>query len=242
MSRNPFTRPTTPALSAFLSGRPVEPIGYVGGRAVYPIAGGAEGDEPQRPEDIPEETWDALGDPGKQAIVREREKTAKAEQQANSLRAELAKNARPGPPRPGSTPAPQAGDQQPDIEAIVTQAVAAALKPFEDREQERVAGEAAEKVVQAVRDAAASRYIDPSDALGIDLTAVVGESGKADPAKIARALDKHLEDKPHLAKGQRTAPALVGGAPTVASTATAAEQVKARLAEMQAAAGVRVTT
>ena len=37
---------STPALAAFAAGSPIEPIGYVAGRAVYPIAGGAENVEP----------------------------------------------------------------------------------------------------------------------------------------------------------------------------------------------------
>ena len=35
----------TPALDAFRVGRPVEPIGYIRGRAIMPIAGGAPDDD-----------------------------------------------------------------------------------------------------------------------------------------------------------------------------------------------------
>jgi hypothetical protein len=40
---------STPALDAFRAGRPVEPIGYIRGRAIMPIAGGAPDDPPADP-------------------------------------------------------------------------------------------------------------------------------------------------------------------------------------------------
>ena len=222
MSRNLFAKPTTPAL-------------------------------PERPDDVPEEEWDALGDPGKTALVRvrqERDEARSAQQKAERERD--AARARPTPPRP--TPDPkgngsggdgngQGGDgghqQPPDFAAMIKEAVDAAVKPFQEREQKREAAEAAEAVVKVVRDAAEGRYIDTSDALGIDLSAVVGEDGKADPAKVKQALDDHLAAKPHLAKGPRVAPPLVGGSPTQGQRQSFTEQVQSQLAEMQAVAGVR---
>lgn len=39
----------TPALAAFAAGRTIQPVGYVAGRPVYPIAGGAPDDPPADP-------------------------------------------------------------------------------------------------------------------------------------------------------------------------------------------------
>lgn len=229
-----------------LTGAPLRVLGYrTDGRPIYPIMGGdPSNDPPQRPEDVSEEEWNALGDPGKQAIVRvraERDQAVSAKSEAE--RALQAARARPAPPRndppKNDPPTPKPGDQ-PDIAALVTEAVNAAFKPFAEREQERDADQAAQAVVSAVKTAADGRFIDSSDALGIDLAAVVDDAGKPDAAKIKTALDKLLETKPHLAKGPRTAPFGVGATTNGSQAATGAEQVKARLAAMQAAGGIRL--
>jgi hypothetical protein len=250
MSRNLFTRPTTPALAAFLSGRAVEPIGFVGGRAIYPIAGGAEGDDPpERPEDVSEDEWNALGDPGKQAIVRIRAERDEARSGKSEAERQLtAARARPTPPRPPAAPAPNAGqqpqpsaagsDDQPDIAALVQQAVQDAFKPFTEREQEREAGEAAQKIADAVKDAASALH-DPSDALAnIDLTKVTDGNGAPDAEKIKTELDDLVKRKPHLVKDTRrfappSAGASAGSAPTID------DRVKDTLARMQQKAGVK---
>lgn len=198
--------------------------------------------EPQRPEDIPEETWNALGDPGKQAITRERERANAAER---ALAAARAKPAPPktDPPKPEpQQPAKPAASDAPDIATIIKQAVAEAVAPFQEAEQQRQAVTAAEKVQSAVLDAAKPLLHDATDALaGIDLTTVVNEQGVADAAKVKAALDDLVTRKPHLAKTgqQRVAPPGIGGGAPVA--ATDAEKVKAVLADMQRATGVRPT-
>lgn len=201
---------------------------------------GGDPPAPVRPEDIPEETWNALGGPGKQAITRERERANAAE------RALAAARAKPAPPKKEQAkpePAKPTGGDQADVAAIVQQAVEAALKPFQEAEQQRLAVSAAEKVQTAVIEAAKPRLHDATDALaGIDLTAVVNDQGVADPAKIKAALDDLVTRKPHLAKvgQQRQAPpGIGGGAP---AGATDAEKVKAVLADMQRATGVRIST
>lgn len=195
---------------------------------------------PARPDGISEAEWDALGDPGRTAIVREREARQTAE------RALAAARARPAPPKPpkDETKPPEVEPPKPkdgelDVEAIVTRAVAAAVKPFQDAEEQRQTQEAAGRVQQAVLDAAKTRLHDATDALtGIDLTKVVNDTGQADPDLIKTELDGLVTRKPHLAKtGERQAPpGIGGGAP---AGATEAEKVKAALADMQRATGVR---
>lgn len=195
---------------------------------------------PERPEGIPEDTWTALGDPGKQAIVRERERANAAE------RALAAARAKPAPPakkttEPEPKPTPKAGDE-PDIADIIKRAVAEAVAPFQEAEQQRQAVTAAEKVQTAVTAAAEKVLHDATDALtNVDLTTVVNEQGVADPAKVKAALDDLVTRKPHLAKSgqQRVAPPGIGGGAPVGSTD--AEKVKAVLADMQRATGVRLS-
>lgn len=197
---------------------------------------------PERPDIVTEEEWAALGDPGRRAITRERERADAAE------RALAASRARPAPPRqdppkqdpPKQDPNPKTGDQS-DLAAIVQQAVQAAVKPFIDAQQQAQAQTAAERVQTAVLDAAKDRFHDATDALAnIDLTGVVDDQGRADPAKIKTALDDLVTRKPHLAKtpGARLAPpGIGGGAP---AGVTEGEKVKAVLADMQRATGVRL--
>ena len=86
-----------------LTGMPIRAIGWrPDGRPLWPILGGDDTNpdpDPERPDDVPEQDWEALGDPGKQALVRERGVSA-------DLRRQLAAaKARPTPP-PGP-PGPQ---------------------------------------------------------------------------------------------------------------------------------------
>lgn len=203
---------------------------------------------PQRPEGVSEEEWNALGDPGKAAIVREREARVKAERERDAARA------RPTPPKNQPTPTPPAptppapapqppapANQPGDIATIVQQAVAAAIKPFQDAETQRQAEAAAGKVTDAVLTAAKDRFVDPADALaGIDLTTITDGNGGADPAKITTALDDLLKRKPYLGLGPRTAQPGFGAQPP--APANTDEQVKAILARMQTSAGIRPST
>lgn len=227
------------------------------GAPIWPILGASPDDPPanppanppadpppvERPDGVTEDEWNALGDPGRNALIREREARQAAERQLAASRA------RPAPPKPAEPPAPAAppkpadppapGDA-PDIAALIEQAVNAAVKPFVDREAQRDAESAAEKVTRSVLDAAKDRLHDATDALtGIDLTTVVNDQGVADTAKVTEALDDLIKRKPHLAKGpERIAPpGIGGGAP---ANATDAEKVKAVLADMQKATGVRL--
>jgi hypothetical protein len=201
--------------------------------------GGGEGSPVQRPDGVSEEEWSALGDPGRTAILREREARQTAE------RALAAARARPTPPAKKAAPAAGTQSQdkpaggEADVAAIVQQAVEAALKPFQEREAQRDAEQAANLVRDAVLKAAEPLLHDASDALaGIDLTSVVDDQGRADAAKVDAALKDLATRKPHLAKyGTRQAPVGIGGGAPAALTD--AEKVKSILADMQRATGVR---
>jgi len=200
---------------------------------------GGEQSQAERPDGVSEHEWSALGDPGRAAILREREARQAAE------RALAAARARPTPPahRPAgpSGSAPQSGPpatSEPDVTAIVQQAVEAALKPFQEREAQRDAEQAASRVRDAVLEAAKPLLHDASDALaGIDLTTVIDEQGRADASKVDAALKDLTTRKPHLAKYGRQAPVGIGGGGPAALTD--ADKVKAILADMQRATGVR---
>lgn len=192
--------------------------------------------DPQRPDGITEEVWDALGDPGRRAIVQERQARQKAEHDLAAARA------RPAPPKPKdqSSVDPPKPKDQPDIAALVQQAVSAAVKPLQDQWDEQAAQGKAEKVMEAVRKAAEDVLHDSSDALGlIDLTTVVDDHGAADPAKVKTALEDLVKAKPHLAKPvTRYAPPGIGGG-RGESSAPEGDRVKAHLAAFQRVTGAK---
>lgn len=227
-----------------LTGKPIRAIGFrKDGRPIFPIMGGDPSNDPhERPDDVPQETWDALGDPGKAALVRERGARVAAERERDEAARKLAATqARPTPPKPDDPPKvdPSKPGDPPDIAAIVEQAVSAAIKPFQERDAQRDAEQAATKVRDAVVEAAKPLLHDPSDALAnVDLASVVDESGRADAEKVKAALEKVIETKPHLAKAApRVAPLGIGGGGPVATPN--AELVKTILGEMQRSTGVR---
>lgn len=251
MSNTTSERILHPTLRHPLTGKPLEAVGVLpSGRIVWPMMGGdPSNDPPERPEGVSEEEWNALGDPGKAAIVRERTARQEAERQLAAARARPTPPPAPpaptppAPPTPPTPPAPAppaGGQQQPDIAAIVQQAVEAAVKPFKEREEQRDTQAAAQKVADEVTKAAKDLLHDPDDALtGINLTLVVNDQGQYDPVKGKAEIDALIARKPHLAKsGQRFAPpGIGGGAPAQLSDA---DKVKNVLADMQKVSGVRL--
>lgn len=234
MSKTPILHPSK---RHPLTGRRLEALGVLpNGKVIWPCMGGDDTVPPaDPPEGVTAEEWEALGDPGKKAIIRERTRAEKAERDL------VAARAKPAPPKadPPKPSEPKPSDP-PDVAKIVQDAVAAAIKPFQDAESQRQAEAAAGKVRDAVVEAAKSRLHDASDAVAnIDLTKVLDDQGVADPVKIAAELDDLVKRKPHLAKSATLlAPAGIGGGAPAA--ATDAEKVKAVLADMQKATGIRV--
>ncbi|WP_181312473.1 hypothetical protein [Nocardioides campestrisoli] len=246
VNRHPLTGQPLRAIALHpRTGAPVWPI--LGGDDTVPPAAGqpdpaAPPAAPERPENVSEQEWAALGDTGKQALVRERERANAAE------RALAAARARPAPPKPADPP--KAGEQppatkpgeQPDIAAIVQQAVAAAIKPFQERDEQREAEQAATAVRDAVIEAAKPQFHDATDALSqIDLTTVLDGNGQPDQAKIDGAIKELLTRKPHLGKvvdDRRFAQPGAGPTPG-GSTPPLNDRVKATLARMQERAGVK---
>lgn len=199
---------------------------------------------PSKPDGVEQSEWDALGDPGKRAIVRER---ARADQAQRDLAAALSAD-RLGVQKKGDGDADK-GDQgdagkqeQPDVAALIQQAVAEAMKPMLARDQQREVAEAAAAVVDSVRAAAKDRLHEAGDALAhLDLTKLTTDDGRPDDAKIAAALDVLVKDKPYLAKvidprRHYDPSAPFGGSPSSSD----GEKVKAALARMQAATGVKL--
>lgn len=217
---------------------------------------------PARPDGVSETEWSALGDHGKVALTREREARRQAESELAAARA------RPTPP-PGVTAAPvtpaaptapalqqqapaqQQTGQAPDIAAIVQQAVAAAIAPFQERDQQREAAQAADAIRTAVTKKATDLLHDANDALvNVDLTTITDGNGRPDPAKIDAALQKLVTDKPYLAKptdGRRFAASPAAGATAAPGGAAAGarpleDRVKDNLAAMNGALGLKPLT
>jgi hypothetical protein len=190
-----------------------------------------------KPDGVTDDEWSALGDPGKAALVRERTARQAAEQQ---LRQAQAQPTQPAQPQPQAN-----GGQQPDMATLISNAVAAAIAPITQRDAQREADQTNERIRTAVSTAAQERLHDPTDALAnINLTAVTDGNGQADPTKITAALDELVARKPHLGKivdpRRRIDPtAALGGAPGGGATHPQDERVKATLAQMQAAMGIK---
>lgn len=236
-----------------------------GGQGSGQAAGQGGGQQPpERPEGVSEAEWAALGDPGRVAITRERDARQAAE------RALAAARARPAPPGPaggqgagdqgqqnagqGAGQGGQGGqqnagqgagkDNQVDVGAIVKQAVEAALQPFQQREEQRDADAAVQRIQTSVLDAAKDTFLDPTDALtGIDLTQVTDGTGNVDPAKVDTQLKDLLIRKPHLAKspdGRRYA-TTGSGAGAGGAGPNLESKVQETLSRMQTAAGLKQT-
>ncbi|MEL4357043.1 MULTISPECIES: hypothetical protein [unclassified Luteococcus] len=195
------------------------------------------GDLTEKPEGVTDDEWSALGDPGKRAIVRERERAAKAERELQALRSQA--NPKPAPPKQ-QAPEPQAKESaadQPDIAALVQQAVADAIAPMQ---QER----ASRELRDAVTSAAGDLLHDPSDALAqIPAEQLTDSDGRPDAARIKSALEGLVKTKPYLAKQAdtrrfATPGGFVGGG--TAKQANESEVIKASLAKMVAATGAKV--
>lgn len=190
-----------------------------------------------RPDGVSETEWNALGDPGKTALVRERQRATAAEQALAATRA-----IPPAPPKP-TPPPPVDKDGKPDIAAIVQQAVAAAIQPFQDAQTQRDAEAAATTIRDSLTTAASARFHDATDALAqVDLTTLTDGNGRPDEQKITQALDDLLARKPHLGKAVDNRRHAAPGAPIGAGGGPAApldDRVKATLARMQASSGVK---
>lgn len=199
---------------------------------------------PEKPEGVSDEEWGALGDPGKAAIVRERERAATAERELAALRA--AQSPKPAPPAAGqqaAEPEKGKGGGSADLEAVIQRAIDAAVKPFQERQEQWEAEQAAGRVQAAVREAAAPRFHDPTDVLAqVDLAGLTDGNGGPDAAKISQALDGLASAKPHLVKPwderRRAAPGSLIGA-TAPAAVPLDDRVKQTLARMQQAAGIR---
>ena len=223
---HPFTLPGAPAeLLAKINAR----------RARIPAGMTMSGapPEPQRPEGVSDDEWAALGDPGKRAIVRERAAREQAERDLVAARSAE---------RLGQKPA-EATVEPVDINAIIQQAVTAAIQPFQQAQQERETEEAQRAIREEVRKVAEPRLHDVSDALvHLSLSDLSDASGKPDAEKIKAAVDSLVTARPYLARPVDTRrqydPANpLGGAPGAVDSDA---KVKQALDRMKAATGVKL--
>lgn len=222
-----------------ITGAPLLPVGYrKNGRPIYPILGAAETDivappSDERPEGVSDAEWAALGDPGKAALVRERQARTAAEQALAAARGATP----PKPAQPKPVEQVKGTDGQSDIAALVAAAVQQAIGPLQETLAQRDAEAAAQVIRSAVATAAAERFHDATDALAqLDLASLTDGNARPDPAKITDALDELLARKPHLGKAvdnrrRAAGGALIGGAPGGAAL-TLEDRVKEQLALM----------
>ncbi|MCZ2837146.1 hypothetical protein [Modestobacter sp. VKM Ac-2985] len=229
------------------TGDPLRPIGFrKNGRAIWPILGAADDapDISKRPDGVPEDAWNALGDPGKAAIVREREARSSAERArdeaaqartaAEQALAAAKASTKQDPPKTDATKT-ATGDQV-DVAEQIRLGIEAAMAPYRERDEQREATEAAQKVRDAVTRAAGERFHDAGDAVSqLDLTTLIDDQGRVDTAKVDTALGELLGRKPYLGKAvdhRRRAPdgSLIGGGG--GGAASLADRVKAQLALM----------
>lgn len=213
---------------------------------------GTETGTTERPEGVSEEEWSALGDPGKAALTRERERATKAERDLAAARA-------PKPAPPAATTATTTttattdnggadkgagkGGDAPDLAALISHAVTAAVTPLKQELDGWKADQAAGRIRGAVTEAAAPRFYDTTDALArVDLASLTDGNGSPDAAKIAAALDALATASPHLVKpfdmSRRAAPGTPLGA-TSPGASSMDDQVKAALTKMQQTLGVK---
>ena len=179
---------------------------------------GSDSPAAEKPEGVSDAEWDALGDPGKQALVRERQARA-------DLEAQLAEARKPKP----SPPAQKTGEEK------------AALAPVQESQQQWQAEQLAARVRESVTTTAAARFHDVSDVMPhLDLTQLTDGSGAPDQSKIVAELERVAADKPHLVKPAYAPRTPMPGAPFGggASAPSIDERVKESLARMQTAAGV----
>lgn len=234
----------TRRLSAYAAGAttPAEVLAFH--RATFGNAR-MEASDGERPEGVSEEEWNALGDPGKAALQRERQARTEAEQKlADASRPKPTPPAQKAPEqKPESKPGGGEQGQATDIAALIQQAVQQAVAPFQEQQQQWQADQAVAQVRDQITKAAAPRFHDVTDVLAqIDTSDLTDGAGSPDAAKIDAALSALAQAKPHLVKPQydprTTAPgAMFGGS---AGTPQALDdRVKESLARMQLSAGIR---
>jgi hypothetical protein len=120
--------------------------------------------------------------------------------------------------------------------------VAQAIAPIQERDAQREAVQAAERIRDSLTTAATDRFHDATDALAqVDLTQLTDGAGLPDPAKITSALDDLLKRKPHLGRAvdDRRRPASNGVGAGGPASAPLDDRVKATLSRMQSASGVK---
>ncbi|MCU1590653.1 MAG: hypothetical protein JWP11_1909 [Frankiales bacterium] len=206
--------------------------------------GDARMEDPQKPDDVTQEEWDALGDPGRRALDRVRRARseaerardaavadkAKADQAAADAQAELEK-AKKEPPKKEDPPA--------DVAAQIQTAVAAALenvtKTYTEQIDQLRAERAAEQLTAQAQRVAADVLVDPT-LVGtfVDLRTVVNPQGQLDEQALRDNLATLVEQRTYLKRPEQApAPGAnpFGGHPGGARPAPDKATFDARVAE-----------
>jgi hypothetical protein len=165
-------------------------------------------------EGVSAEEWQALGDPGKAALRRER-------QARDDLQRQLAEARKPAPqpvpvpaPAPAPAPAPPAPQPQPQptpsgsdtpvfsdlIAQAVSQAVQQAVAPLQQRFAQDDQARAQQAFDAALGERAGQVLADVRDAALLDRSALVDANGQPDAARINAVLQQLVTDRPHLAR------------------------------------------
>lgn len=228
--------PVHPTLRHPLTGEPLQAVGVINGRAIWPVLGGApdgdEGDGDDGTDDEGDEGdddgtgdggdstdddgdgEDDLGDKGKKALTRMKEQRKAALTSHRDTITAVAQAL-------GSTPERvRAALRDKKLGELIAgrKGKNAGGKDGDDEiDAEQIRAEAEQeanakanrRIVRAdLKAAAAGKLADPSDAIAfIDLDEIeVGENGETDEDELAEAIDELLQRKPHLAAGKTGEP------------------------------------
>lgn len=167
-------------------------------------------DPPQRPDDVTQEEWDALGDPGRRALDRVRRGQREAERQreaAVAAQADVVKERdaarvelealRKAPPKPDPP------KDQPDVAAQIQAAVDSALqnvtKTYTEQLDNLRAERAAEQLTAQAQRIATDVLVDPA-LVGtfVDLRGVLNAQGQLDEQALRDNLATVVEQRPYL--------------------------------------------
>ena len=174
-------------------------------------------EDPQRPDDVTQEEWDALGDPGRRALDRVRRNQREAErardaavQERDSVKTErdtvkgeldtLKKN----PPK--QDPPKDPPDVAAQIQAAVDSALQNVTKTYTEQLDQLRAERTAEQITAHAQRIAADVLVDPS-LVGtfVDLRTVVNQQGQVDEQALRDNLAGVVEQRPYLAKPDQPA-------------------------------------
>lgn len=186
-----FALPVHPTLTHPLTGEPLQSVGIVGGRVIWPIMGAAEeeddkdadGSDDGVDQDAQDKDADKLGDAGKQALDRMKAKWQSERDKARDLESKLA-----------AASAKPVDKEDADLATARQQAM--------DQAIQQAAAKANERILRSeVRAAATGKLANPALALKLlDLSEFeVDADGNVDAEEISTAIAELITKEPYLA-------------------------------------------